>query len=210
MILLGKGRLTWGRYERVSDRYGGVALMSDGDSLTPPTDDKYEQFVDAPFGAHGTLMAVVLETRESTHIGDISRGLAPSTPEVGDRFVLGTGTLQRDNGVMWDQEIVLVPDDGRKDNWLDARSRSRPFCRCARTRFPDFATCSRRTRRARCRLTSSCTPAWAAETGTTPTSALAESASAGRARRSSWRRWRAASLGTTTATTARTAPSRFG
>ena len=34
-----------------------------------------------------------METRESRHIGDLLYGIFPSTPNVGDRFVLGEGKL---------------------------------------------------------------------------------------------------------------------
>src|SRR6266536_6645074 len=86
-IELGTARLTWSRCERIGDRYGTVMLMADGDSLTEPS--HYVRPSNAPVGQRGTLVADVLEVRDSTHIGDFFRGFFPETPEVGERIVLG-------------------------------------------------------------------------------------------------------------------------
>jgi hypothetical protein len=63
-------------------------------------------------------VAEVLETRDSPHMGDVTRGLAPSTPEVGEIFSLGQGTLwvSHDDGY---PVIGLAPDDGRDYDWLN-------------------------------------------------------------------------------------------
>ncbi len=113
--VLGTGVLTWARGERVSDRYGSVFLMPEGqDSL-----NHGDPFVDLTrVDGHGRLIAEVLKTRQSTHIGDFFRGLSPSTPEVGDRLILGEGTLwflAEDFG----DTVGLFPDDDRELDWLD-------------------------------------------------------------------------------------------
>lgn len=91
MISLGKGVFTWGRMERVSDRYGAVYLIPEGSSSL--TTAATPSLISIPPEAEGlgTLWAVVTETRASTHIGDLFRGFSPSTPKVGAKIKLGTG-----------------------------------------------------------------------------------------------------------------------
>src|SRR5690606_29829454 len=89
--LIGTGRLSWAPHERRSDRYGTVLLMVDGDSWTEPK--AYVDLDQAHVGQHGALAAEVVETRDSTHIGDVFRNMYPETPEVGDVIVLGAGTV---------------------------------------------------------------------------------------------------------------------
>src|SRR5260370_34176704 len=105
---LGEGVLNWSRYERISDRYGAIHL-SIGNYIT---------WKDAPADTRGTLVAYVLATRQSRHIGDLFRGISPSTPEVGEAITLGTGTLftQIDDDV---PVIGVKPDDGREHDWMD-------------------------------------------------------------------------------------------
>jgi hypothetical protein len=64
--LLGIGVLTWNRPERVSDRYGTVALIADGEN-SYTTGGSYLPL--EPVCGRGKLSVVVLETRTSTHIG---------------------------------------------------------------------------------------------------------------------------------------------
>jgi len=74
MNLIGTGILNWPSTERVSDRYGIVALW--------PRDDAYGE---APLpmdihpldGFRGQLIAKVLEARKSTHVGDLFREIYP-------------------------------------------------------------------------------------------------------------------------------------
>jgi hypothetical protein len=119
--VLGEGRLTWPRMERVTDRYGSVFLMPDGDSMTPPSGTTKLNNVADLFGQRGRLVAEVLETRQSTHIGDFFRGVYPETPNVGDRIELGEGTLFSDRTREGDTTVGLEPDDGRTSDWLDPR-----------------------------------------------------------------------------------------
>ena len=108
-VALGIGNLGWHRHERVSDRYGTVNLSNLDDS------DTYVRFDDAPIGEDGDLVAVVLETRLSAHIGDVFRGFRPSTPEVGDEITLGSGSLFVEESI----HVGLMPDDDRDSDWLD-------------------------------------------------------------------------------------------
>ena len=121
---IGTGTLTWMRSERITDRYGAVYLIPDGyNSLSraaPPSLIEHE-VVKTRVGEKGRLIAEVVETRESTHIGDVFRGLYPRTPKRGDRLVLGTGTFfseRNSEGLT----IGVKPDDGRDSDWLDPRA----------------------------------------------------------------------------------------
>ncbi len=114
-IVLGQGVLGWPADERHSDRYGLIHLNAIPDSahFTPL------QFDTALVGTHGHLVAVVLETRPSPHIGDFGRAVGPSTPTVGDEIALGTGTLCV---VPWRWGFSLVgvkPDEDRSHDWMD-------------------------------------------------------------------------------------------
>lgn len=84
-IVLSEGTLNWSRYERIGDRYGAIHIET-GNEI-------YANFADAPLGTVGTLIAEVVEARKSGHIGDMFHGFSPETPDVGERIVLGTGTL---------------------------------------------------------------------------------------------------------------------
>lgn len=102
------GILSWPRAERISDRYGFI-------HLTPnvPADA-----IEAMAGRRVSITCVVVETRQSGHIGDLFRGIFPSTPDVGERFDLGSGVLEVDRV---DAALCfgLRPDDGRDSDWFD-------------------------------------------------------------------------------------------
>ena len=125
MTTLGTGVLTWSRAERISDRYGAIYLIQEGaNSLTEsPTPSQVDgALTRSLIGMHGKLVAKVLETRESTHIGDIFRGISPRTPKVGDEITLGEGRLftepADEGGIM----VGVKPDDGRHSDWLQPRA----------------------------------------------------------------------------------------
>ncbi len=107
-ILLGTGILNWNKSERVSDRYGAVFLDTDlhADAITPL------------LGKKGKLICEVLETRASNHIGDLSRGISPSTPKVGDTIELGEGILFTE-GSLNNLVVGLKPEDERATDWLN-------------------------------------------------------------------------------------------
>jgi hypothetical protein len=107
--LLATGELSWPRGERVTDRYGAVTIQLNPSGITPENADErlianemnesagaadeYADFADAPAGKIGTLVAEVVEARESYHIGDLFHGFGPAKPEVGERVELGRGRL---------------------------------------------------------------------------------------------------------------------
>ena len=107
MIFLGKGVLTWYPGERKSDRYGAVWLMkNDGNKVELRSVEGF-----------GELWALVKETRESHHIGDLFRGFVPTTPEVGEKIKLGKGMI-----FLEDFAVGLTPEDGRGADWLDPKA----------------------------------------------------------------------------------------
>ncbi|WP_228714242.1 phosphoadenosine phosphosulfate reductase domain-containing protein [Prauserella endophytica] len=118
VVELGQGQLWWPRFERHTDRYGTIFLC------TGPDSEDYVTFESAPVGSRGRLVAVVLETRPSVHCGDLTRGLAPTTPAVGEEITLGSGTVftEPDPDTGLPTAVGLVPDDGRDEDWLDPRA----------------------------------------------------------------------------------------
>lgn len=110
--LLGTGVLTWNRSERVTDRYGTVRLGPAPDAESTIT------LSNTNAGCRGTLIARILATRKSTHVGDLFRNLFPITPMVGDQIKLGHGQLffEEDDGI---QSVGVCPPDGRHSDWLE-------------------------------------------------------------------------------------------
>lgn len=86
-MILAEGVLNWHPHERQTDRYGAVHIWQ-GDA-----DGTYATFDDAPVGQRGCLIAEVIGVRPKAHVGDFFRGVGPSTPTVGERVLLGNGTL---------------------------------------------------------------------------------------------------------------------
>lgn len=134
-VVLGQGVLSWPTAERQSDRYGSVTLFNNPGSgqLDCVT------WNNVPEGATGTLVAHIVETRESHHIGDFFRGIFPSTPNPGERIVLGTGTLFRESRYGTDS-VGLRPADGRDDDWLDPRALYRCHDQTVRLEFEPAGT----------------------------------------------------------------------
>lgn len=104
--------MEWNGSERRSDRYGAVSLWNDkgGKNFTRELEGKY-----------GKLIAKVLKTRKSDHLGDFARGIFPTTPTKGEMITLGEGTLFFE--AQGDVDTVgLKPKDGRKSDWLDPKA----------------------------------------------------------------------------------------
>lgn len=113
-VLLGKGELTWPRGERVSDRYGLVFLFNVETGSHIPFNKKT---IEKNRGTKGSLIAVVTETRQSNHIGDIFRGIGPVTPDVGEEIELGR------DGELYFESVEGIDCIGLRQNreidWLD-------------------------------------------------------------------------------------------
>lgn len=125
--------LTWQSSERVGDRYGAIYFAETGCAMPPGFGDTPanqsswtldQAAIDASVGKRGTLRAIAIETRESPHIGDMFHGVVPTTPDVGETMVLGTGTLGLDGAPAEDSSIqfLLRPADGRSTLWMDIRA----------------------------------------------------------------------------------------
>ena len=120
-VLLGTGVLSWDGIERRSDRYGSVMLLAEGIDSTSINDQEGVLWqANLPdIGALGRLWVKVTDVRESTHIGDIFRGIFPTTPVLGQEICLGTGRLFYDNCAGVYATVGLRPDDGRDSDWLN-------------------------------------------------------------------------------------------
>lgn len=107
--LIGTGILNWRRHERISDRYGMVCLYKRFGS-----EDTIEL---KKFTGYGKLIAKIVETRDSKHIGDLFHGFFPQKPNVNDIVQLGEGDVFYDEDEIG--EIVgLKPKDNRETFWL--------------------------------------------------------------------------------------------
>lgn len=111
-MLIGTGILTWHLRERISDRYGTIFLHTDPDGSSKVPLDM------SAIGQTGILLAKIVETRASRHIGDLFRGIFPRTPNRGDTINLGYGRLFCE-----EDGIGLKPvDDDREVDWLSPQS----------------------------------------------------------------------------------------
>lgn len=129
-VHLATGVLAWDNSERVGDRYGAVFV---NDSPTRFPDERREGVeVDVDRSAikewedeYGTLVAEVVEGRESAHIGDIFHGLRQEEiPSTGETHELGTGRLFVERGdwaprADYEEPIGIDPEDGSETHWLD-------------------------------------------------------------------------------------------
>lgn len=93
--VLGTGPLNWDRGERVSNRYGFVSFQ-ESDSwdkpIAPWTLDT--ALLRQLAGTRGRLVAKIVTSRASTHMGDIVLGAFPRQRPKGTRLVLGEGLLR--------------------------------------------------------------------------------------------------------------------
>lgn len=127
--ILGEGVLTWARSERVSDRYGTVYLIPEGHNsrTLKPSRSLINLMIAMEHNcSRGDLIAVVIEARDSTHIGDLFRGIQPRKPEVGQVIKLGSGHLFFELAPEGGTQVGLRPDnwktETRPHDWLDPRA----------------------------------------------------------------------------------------
>lgn len=139
--VVGEGFFGWGGRERRSDRYGFVSLwksieLKDGDHFAT-CGLEIDLSLESIRGKQGKLRAVVLETRESHHIGDIFHGFSPSTPEVGDVIELGVGRVTIDHMDCENKtgRIGIRPDDEREVFWLNPHNLYRAHDQTVRLEF---------------------------------------------------------------------------
>lgn len=124
MDQIGYGILTWGREERVTGRYGSIALTHQNyfDSVTRSAilDTANLRVME---GQRVRLKVVIVEARDSGHCGDLFLEIFPSKPEIGEEIELGIGVLQlTSSGIPGGgTDIALKPEDGRDHFWMDPR-----------------------------------------------------------------------------------------
>jgi len=126
MHKLGHGVFTWDGSERRSDRYGSFNLCAEPYSGAPVAKPSYDTaLADKLEDKRVRLVARVVSTRKSGHIGDLFHGFHPSTPEVGEEVDLGVGIFHSepcdyDKGVT---STSLIPGEPptRETFWLDPR-----------------------------------------------------------------------------------------
>jgi hypothetical protein len=134
-IVLGEGQLSWNRSERVSDRYGAVGLYYDAHWQAGENSQLLNGRSRA--GERGVLRAVVLESREADHVGDLFHGWHVGGAKVGDVCDLGEGELffADDCG----EKVGVKPEDERDTLWLDGPTLYRCHSQTVRLEFIPFA-----------------------------------------------------------------------
>ncbi|MDO8425538.1 MAG: hypothetical protein Q7T01_03420 [bacterium] len=116
---IGRGILSWLLGERRSGRYGTVVLCEQNYAETVRCERQLdEEVVRRLVGKRGSLVAEVLESRPSGHVGDFFHVVFPSQPEVGERVVLGVGHFFSEESECG-RQVGVSPEDGRVDLWLD-------------------------------------------------------------------------------------------
>lgn len=121
-IQLGVGYLQWPPEERRSDRYGCVRLFIDNPARGYVRDAELRilDFPSVPESIYGKLIAKVLATQKSSHIGDLIRRIFPKTPRVGEVLELGEGMLfvtRDEHGAL----VGLKPLEDRGNDWLNPK-----------------------------------------------------------------------------------------
>jgi len=112
--VIGEGVFGWYRGERVSDRYGAVSLWAP-DSTEEV--DKPDLATDSIVGKSGKIRAVIIEARESGHIGDFFHGLGPNKPKEGDVIDLGIGEFFSERN--YKEEVGVRPTHGNSVFWMN-------------------------------------------------------------------------------------------
>ena len=112
---IGQGVFGWDGEERRSNRYGSFNLLHSNCKVSIPT---------KLYGKRVRITCKVLKSRKSKHIGDLFLGIGPTQPEVGEVIELGVGVLHTEP-CDWDERgnptIILKPEDGRRELWIDPR-----------------------------------------------------------------------------------------
>jgi hypothetical protein len=142
-MILAEGDLDWCKAERQTGRYGSVNIQTGGTPVRSLHDlmadlpEERANFATAPVGRTGRLIVEILETRDSFHVGDHSLEIFPTTPQAGERIVLGQGSLftYECDGVT---SIGLRPLDGRDRLWLNPEMLYRCHNQTVRLRFQEL------------------------------------------------------------------------
>jgi hypothetical protein len=111
-ILLGRGALTWSRYEQETERYGTVHFDKRRGPIAIGG-------VLPANGVIGTLVAEVTATRKSKYLADLSHKAWSSTPTVGQLIRLGRGRFFSSLDKSKRRFFGVEPLDGRHTLWMD-------------------------------------------------------------------------------------------
>jgi len=122
MNIIGYGILTWDAYERRSNRYGSINLVSTDfcEKVIRKPIINYD-YIESLVGKRVKLTAVIKENRESGHCGDMFLNITPSMSNIADNILIGIGILFTEKNVCG-LAFGLKPSDNRDDLWLDPRS----------------------------------------------------------------------------------------
>lgn len=103
--LLAKGIFSWDGAERRSDRYGSIHLSSTPYEGSAVVVVEYDTALLNELDEERVhLTCVVIEARESGHIGDLSHGFYPSKPDVGEIVDLGGRQTRPGERLGWHAE----------------------------------------------------------------------------------------------------------
>lgn len=111
-IFLGWGILGWPKSEKLTGRYGIILLSEPTGSGQPARLENTSKIK----GIAGKVIAEVIETRKTTYLGDLHKGLFPKTPEIGEEIELGRGFLEANTKTAI---ISLHPTESRRKQLFD-------------------------------------------------------------------------------------------
>jgi hypothetical protein len=122
---VGHGVFGWNGQERRSDRYGAFVLVDSPYSGKHQASAKLDMVaLKKVEGKRVRIACVVVETRQSGHVGDLFHNIYPTTPDVGEVVDLGVGILRLEDAEYPGEDrtaVVLEPGDDRKHFWIDPR-----------------------------------------------------------------------------------------
>jgi hypothetical protein len=122
--LLGMGIFSWETFERRSNRYGSFCLSANNYECNVTCQNYISLNVAREYiGKKVKLIAKVIASRNSGHIGDLALKIFPTRPNVGDLIEIGVGEfiLESIPIGMKDCSISILPNDGRKIFLIDPR-----------------------------------------------------------------------------------------
>lgn len=121
MDKIGSGILTWCSTERSNDRYGTIVLDHTNYERTVFNDIVFNtDIVEKYIGKHVRLIAIVTESRKSSHCGDLTYNIKPTMPEEGVEITIGIGEFFQED-TQWSKypAVGLKPDTERTIWWLN-------------------------------------------------------------------------------------------
>ncbi len=122
MHLIATGVLGWSKYERQSKEYGFIGIEKDGYNKAKCEKPFFDETtIKSLVGQRVRLIAVVTETRDSEHVGDMflffpgtEDHVKPTRPNVGDKIEIGVGVLQIKRDDQFENTMFGVDSTGKK------------------------------------------------------------------------------------------------